>query len=315
MLRMSEPFSARLRAATWSDHSSAEQTTFLDDLTRGRLTVAAHAALTAQHYLVYQVLEEAAAHWSGDPVAAGFHDDALTRLPALAEDLAFLLGADWRDALTPVATTAEYTARLRQVAFTWPSGFVAHHYNRYLGDLSGGQYVARALARSYGLALGGDGLRFYAFDGIADLTAFKDAYRARLDAAPWDAAEQDRIIEEVKLAYRLNTDLLADLGRVHPNPFPAEVVAQIMRHMNDDHPADSLLICRATLPEPARPDATAAVMSGMDNRGIEFQAVIKGVETPIRVPFAQQLTERAQVRVEVTRLYREACALLGVPAR
>lgn len=312
---MSEPFSARLRAATWSDHSSAEQTTFLDDLTRGRLTVAAHAALTAQHYLVYQVLEEAAAHWSGDPVAGGFHADGLTRLPALAEDLAFLLGADWRDALTPVATTAAYTARLREIAFTWPGGFVAHHYNRYLGDLSGGQYVARALARAYGLTLGGDGLRFYAFDGIADLTAFKDAYRARLDAAPWDAAEQDRIINEVKLAYLFNTDLLADLGRVHPNPFPPEVVAQIMRHMNDDHPADSLLICRATLPEPARPDATAAVMSGMDNRGIEFKAVIKGVETPIRVPFAQQLTERAQVRVEVTRLYREACALLGVPAR
>ncbi|WP_191842491.1 biliverdin-producing heme oxygenase [Catellatospora chokoriensis] len=312
---MSEPFSARLRAATWSDHSSAEQTTFLDDLTRGRLTVAAHAALTAQHYLVYQVLEEAAARWSGDAAVSGFHDDALTRLPALAADLAFLLGTDWRDALTPVPTTAEYTARLREVAFTWPGGFVAHHYNRYLGDLSGGQYVARALARAYGLDLGGDGLRFYAFDGIADPTAFKDAYRARLDAAPWDAAEQDRVINEVKLAYLFNTDLLADLGRVHPDPFPPEVIAQIMRHMNDDHPADSLLICRATLPEPARPAATAAAMSGMDNRGIEFKAVINGVETPIRVPFAQQLTERAQVRVEVTRLYREACALLGVPSR
>ncbi|WP_239086907.1 biliverdin-producing heme oxygenase [Catellatospora methionotrophica] len=306
-------FSTRLRAATWSDHSSAERTTFLDDLTRGRLTVAAHAALTAQHYLVYQVLEEAAAHWSGDPVAGGFHDGALTRLPALAEDLAFLLGPDWRDALTPVAATAEYTARLREIAFTWPGGYVAHHYNRYLGDLSGGQYVARALTRAYGLS--GDGLRFYAFDGIADLTASKDAYRARLDGAPWYAVEQDRIIDEVKLAYRLNTDLFADLGRVHPNPFPPEVVAQIMRHMNGDHAADSLLICQAALPEPARPDATAAVMSGMDHRGIEFQAVIKGVETPIRVPFAEELTERAQVRVEVTRLYREACALLGLPAR
>ena len=166
---MSEPFSARLRAATWSDHSSAEQTTFLDDLTRGRLTVAAHAALTAQHYLIYQVLEEAAAHWSDDPVAAVPRRRRSPGCPRSPSDLAFLLGADWRDALTPVATTAEYTARLREIAFTWPGGFVAHHYNRYLGDLSGGQYVARALARAYGLKLGGDGLRFYAFDGIADL--------------------------------------------------------------------------------------------------------------------------------------------------
>lgn len=312
---MSEPFSARLRAATWTDHSSAERTSFLDDLTRGRLTLAAHAALTVQHHLVYQVLEEAAAHWAADPVAGGFHHPGLTRLPSLAQDLAFLLGADWRDALTPVPATAEYTARLREIAFTWPAGFVAHHYNRYLGDLSGGQYVARALSRAYGLDLGGDGLRFYAFDGLGDLTAVKEAYRTRLDAAPWDAEEQDRVIDEVKLAYRLNTDLLADLGRVHPNPFPPEVVAQIMRHMNGDHAEDSLLICRATMPEAARPDATAAAMSGMDSLGIEFNAVVNGVETPIRVPFSQRLTERAQVRVEVTRLYHEACALLGVPSR
>ncbi|BCJ71267.1 hypothetical protein CS0771_08110 [Catellatospora sp. IY07-71] len=312
---MSEPFSARLRAATWTDHSSAEQTTFLDDLTRGRLTVAAHAALTAQHYLIYEVLEEAAAHWSGDPVAGGFHTEALTRLPALAADLAFLLGPAWRDSLTPTPATAEYAARLREIAFTWPAGYVAHHYNRYLGDLSGGQYVARALARAYGLTLGGDGLRFYAFDGVADLDGFKNAYRARLDAAPWDAAEQVRVIDEVKLAYRLNTDVLADLGRLHPNPFPPEVVAQIMKHMNDDHAGDSLLICRAALPEGTRPAATAAAMSGMDNQAIEFRAVIDGVETAIRVPWSHRLTERAQVRVEVTRLYREACALLGVPSR
>ena len=60
-----------------------------------------------------------------------------------------------------------------------------------------------------------------------------------------------------------------------------------MRHMNDDHAADSLLICRPRC-RPARPDATAAVMSGMDDRGIEFDGRVNGVETPIRVPFAQR---------------------------
>ncbi|GHJ46220.1 hypothetical protein Cs7R123_35620 [Catellatospora sp. TT07R-123] len=310
---MSEPFSARLRTATWTDHKAAEQTTFLDDLTRGRLPLAAHAALTAQHHLIYEVLEEAARPWAGHPVAGAFHHDGLTRLPALAADLEFLLGADWRDALSPVPATAEYTARLRETAFTWPGGYVAHHYNRYLGDLSGGQYVARALARAY--HLDGDGLRFYDFTPLGDLDAFKNGYRAALDAAPWDGAEQERIVDEVRLAYRLNTEVLADLGRVHPNPFPPEVIAQIMRHMNDDHAGDSLLICRAALPEHTRPQASAAVMSGMDAVGLEFRAVVDGVDTPIRVPFAQRLTERAQVRVEVTRLYREACQVLGVPAR
>ncbi|MDI1460179.1 biliverdin-producing heme oxygenase [Catellatospora sp. KI3] len=311
---MSEPFSARLRAATWTDHKAAEQTTFLDDLTRGRLTVAAHAALTAQYHLIYEVLEEAARSWQGDPIAGVFHHEGLTRLPALAADLEFLLGADWRDALSPVPAAAAYVARLREAAFTDPGAYVAHHYNRYLGDLSGGQYLARALARAYDLTLGGDGLRFYAFD-LGDLDAFKNGYRAALDAAPWDEAAQESVVAEVKLAYQLNTDVLADLGRAHPNPFPPEVIAQIMRHMNDDHADDSLLICRAALPEPTRPRTSSAAMSGMDAAGIEFRAVVDGVDTPVRVPFAARLTERAQVRVEVTRLYREACQILGVPAR
>ncbi|MBV1849866.1 DUF2470 domain-containing protein [Catellatospora sp. NEAU-YM18] len=88
-----------------------------------------------------------------------------------------------------------------------------------------------------------------------------------------------------------------------------------MRHMNDDHADDSLLICRAALPEPTRPQTSSAVMSDMDAAGIEFRAVVAGVDTPIRVPFAARLTERAQVRIEVTRLYREACEILGVPSR
>ena len=34
---------------------------------------------------------------------------------------------------------------------------------------------------------------------------FKDEYRARVDAAPWDEDEQSRIVDEIKLAFRLNT--------------------------------------------------------------------------------------------------------------
>ena len=37
-------------------------------------------------------------------------------------------------------------------------------------------------------------------------------YREQLDAAPWDAAEQERIIDEVLVAYRFNTDLFTDLA-------------------------------------------------------------------------------------------------------
>ncbi|WP_117214495.1 biliverdin-producing heme oxygenase [Allorhizocola rhizosphaerae] len=291
-------FAARLRAATWDDHSSAERDTFLTELTKGRLSLRAHAAHTAQHYFLYEALERAAAVYS-----SGFHTPALNRVDALKADLRYLIGPRWREEISPNEATNEYLARLKEIAFTWHAGFVAHHYLRYLGDLSGGQFVAQALARAYGLQLGGDGLRFYSFDRIGDLIAFKEDYRNQLNSAGWDAVEQDRVIDEVRLAYRLNASVLAELGREHRNPFTADVVAQIMRHMNDDHAADSLLICRVL---GGVPDATAARMSGMDAEGIEFVADVSGTTQQIRIPFSQRLTERAQVRAEVTRLYHEA---------
>ena len=94
--------------------------------------------------------------------------------------------------------------------------------------------------------------------------------------------------------------------------FEAEVVAQIARHMNDDHAEDNVLIVRGLA---GMDGATAARMSGMDADGMEFAAAVNGVEVPVRIPFSEHLTERQQVRAETVRMYREACAALGVEPR
>ncbi|MEV7230213.1 MULTISPECIES: biliverdin-producing heme oxygenase [Polymorphospora] len=310
MSERSESYSARLRSATRQDHEAAESERYVTALTAGELSRAAYADLVAQHYFIYEVLEEAAAAMAGDPVAGGFVDDALTRLPSLVADLEFLFGAGWPDRIAPNPATAAYAQRMREVCHTWPAGFVAHHYTRYLGDLSGGLFVGRAVAQAYGLGDDG-GVEFYRFPAIDDPRAYKDAYRRRLDAMPIPEAEFDRLIREVVLAYRHNTAVLAELGRT-VDPFPAEVVAAISRHMNDDHPADSLLICRAL---GGRPTATAARMAGMDADGIDFVATVDGEPVPVRVPFGERLTQRPQVRKEVVRMYHESCAALGVPPR
>ena len=75
--------------------------------------------------------------------------------------------------------------------------------------------------------------------------------------------------------------------------FPPEVVAQIARHMNDDHADDNVLIVRGLGGAPA---ATAARMAGMDADGMDFAAAVNGVEVPVRIPFRERLTERRQVR-------------------
>ncbi|GHE30577.1 hypothetical protein GCM10017673_36580 [Streptosporangium violaceochromogenes] len=95
-------------------------------------------------------------------------------------------------------------------------------------------------------------------------------------------------------------------------PFTPDVVEAIKRHMNDDHADDALLICRGL---GGRPEAVGATTADVDAEAITFVAVVDGREVTVRVPWSATLTERAQVRKEVVRLYREACAALGVPAR
>ena len=205
------PFSQALRERTWSGHGESEGAGFMHDLMTGKGTREDYVALVAQHYFVYEALEAAAATFAGDAGAAAFISPQLTRLPALETDLEFLLGADWKQQITPLPTTDRYVARIREIeAEGWSGGFVAHHYTRYLGDLSGGQAIGRLMKRHFGFET--NGILFYLFDQIADPKDFKETYREQLDAMSWSDDERERVIDEVVLAYGFNTDLFVDLA-------------------------------------------------------------------------------------------------------
>jgi len=204
------PFSQALRERTRSGHSQSEGATFMTDLMEGRGSRDDYIALVAQHYFIYEALEAAAEAQKGDAIAAAFITPQLIRLPALEDDLQFLLGDGWRDQISPLPTTARYVARINEVAATWSGGFVAHHYTRYLGDLSGGQIIRTLMQRQFGFETNGVG--FYLFDQIAKPKEFKETYRDQLDAVAWDNAERERVIDEVMIAYRFNTELFVDLA-------------------------------------------------------------------------------------------------------
>ncbi|MBN9214857.1 MAG: heme oxygenase [Microbacterium sp. SCN 70-200] len=205
------PFSTALRERSRSAHSGSEHAGFMADLMRGNGTRDDYVALVAQHWFIYAALEAAADRLQGDPIAAPFITSKLTRLPAIEADLAYLIGDDWRDRIEAVPTTQRYVERINEIAESgWAGGFVAHHYTRYLGDLSGGQFIGKIMSRQF--ELGSNGIGFYVFDEIADPTAFKEVYREQLDAAPWDDLEAERVIDEVLLAYQFNTDLFVDLA-------------------------------------------------------------------------------------------------------
>lgn len=210
------PFSTVIRTATQAQHTAAEESTFMGDLLGGRLGVAAYARYTEQLWFVYQALEAAVDRLAADPVAGPFVRPELRRVAALERDLEHLRGPGWRETAEPLAATTAYAARIEAVADGWPAGYVAHHYTRYLGDLSGGQVIRGIAERTWGFDRKGDGVRFYVFDAIGNPAEFKRGYREALDALPVDELEGARMVEECRRAFTLNTAMFRDLGRIFP---------------------------------------------------------------------------------------------------
>ena len=205
------PFSQQLRDATAVAHHAAERAPFVSDLLEGRLPQDDFRRLVVQLHAVYGVLEEAV-EASTDPVIAPLLRRELDRTTALAHDLEHLAGADWATAATVLPATETYCDRLRDVCFTWSGGLVAHHYTRYLGDLSGGQVLGRIVQRVFELP-DGLGTAAYRFDDIASPKRFKDEYRALLDALPYDTEERARIAAEANVAFDCSRALFDDLSR------------------------------------------------------------------------------------------------------
>lgn len=93
------------------------------------------------------------------------------------------------DNATPAVKT--YVNALKDAAAKNPALLIAHSYSRYLGDLSGGQILAKRLKKH---VLKRDvtdaswdshnGLEFYNFDHIHSNNEFKSLYRQRLDESP-----------------------------------------------------------------------------------------------------------------------------------
>ncbi|MFJ8583503.1 heme oxygenase (biliverdin-producing) [Streptomyces sp. NPDC093595] len=210
------PFSTLIRTASHQQHTEAESSAFMSDLLGGRLGVEAYARYTEQLWFVYRALEGAAGPLAQDRVAGPFIRPELFRTAALERDLEHLRGDGWRATATALPATAAYAARIEECARTWPAGYVAHHYTRYLGDLSGGQIIRDKAERTWGFARKGDGVRFYVFEQIPNPAAFKRGYRELLDRVDADDLEKQRIVDECRRAFDFNGAVFRELGSEFP---------------------------------------------------------------------------------------------------
>jgi heme oxygenase len=192
-------------------HIDVEQTAFMQALLRGGLDRAGYCLFLRNLREIYAALEAALLRQLPGSAVSLVFSPALVRLTAIERDLDVLHGDDWRYALSVSPVTDRYVARIAELLVHKPDLLVAHAYVRYLGDLSGGQALARLVTRHLDLSQG-SGVAFYDFGSPGVIACLKQVFKDGLDRISGSDVELAAIVEEAQLAFRLHAELFAKLA-------------------------------------------------------------------------------------------------------
>jgi heme oxygenase len=152
----------------------------------------------------YTALEDGLRRHRATPGIEPFVRQELDREAAIIGDLAAIGGPGWASTLPVLPAARRYADAVTQAAAAG-YGLIGHAYARYLGDLSGAQFMRRALVRT--LPLGAEEQRFFDFPQIADADAFKRDYRAALDAAAGEVPDREVIVAAACTAFACNIEV------------------------------------------------------------------------------------------------------------
>ena len=194
----------QLKEGTKVSHSAAENTKFVSSFLKGVVSRDNYKQLTANFYYVYRAMEEEIDKLDDFPL----HDKLLNRTHKLEQDLRYYYGVMWRDKIQPSQSTKNYVKRIQVIAQQTPYLLVAHHYTRYMGDLSGGQRLASITKKALNLTT--EGLKFYEFD-IPNMKEYKDKYRQTLNDLNMSDVQTSMLIDEANYAFKLNMLLFDEL--------------------------------------------------------------------------------------------------------
>ena len=213
---MVEQFSKQLKEGTKKSHSAAENTKFVAGFLRGVLDPEQYRQLLTNFYYVYDTMEQRIRE-STDNLVSMVSYPELERVNALERDLRYYYGPMWRDKQIPSEACNTYCYRINEIAEKDPYLLIAHHYTRYIGDLSGGQILKGIASKALDNPVG-EGLHFYDFPEIEDAKAWKDGYRLCLDNMDLNEQQKNAIITEANYAFRLNMyifDEIQGLSLIH----------------------------------------------------------------------------------------------------
>ena len=205
-----QDFSKQLKEGTKKSHTMAENTSFVASFLRGVVDESKYRQLIANFYFIYHALESEMNLNKDNPFVGPMRLNGLERHDALIKDCEYFYGDNWREKIYPTEQTQRYVSRIHEVAKNNPELLIAHHYTRYMGDLSGGQ-ILKGIAQK-ALNLKEDGLAFYEFPEIWDKKGFKESYRRVLDTmVPATQKDVDGIVVEANYAFRLNMYMFEEI--------------------------------------------------------------------------------------------------------
>lgn len=199
----------RLKDDNWALHQIAERQDTPGSLIKGTMPKDGYIAMLAQQLLINRVLDETLRRAiKADPRVGELvlRDQMLT--PYILEDLSFF-GVQ-TDAIEPTPSTARYIEHINDNRDK-PLHLLGLHYVR-LGACNGNRFVARVVCKAYGLDES-EGTRYLDPFGDAQRASWV-AFKAALDAMPFDASEQDTIFGGTRGAYlyTINLDEPKHLG-------------------------------------------------------------------------------------------------------
>lgn len=202
------PLSARLRSETSAAHRAAEGSVLVKQVLTGTIELRNYCRMMVNLHAIYQELERQMERCAAHAAIRHIADARLARTAAIEQDLSRLMGERWSEAIQLEGATTTYLGRLATIAEQQPARLVAHAYVRYLGDLSGGQIISRAMRPALGAAAD-EALHFYDFGSKALVAELKARFRDGLDRIE---GETEPIVEEALLAFDSARSLFEQLA-------------------------------------------------------------------------------------------------------
>ncbi|KAM3578339.1 hypothetical protein VKS41_009240 [Umbelopsis sp. WA50703] len=217
---------AAMREGTKAVHRAAENSVFTKRFLRGQINLEEYGRYINSLYFIYTSMETLLEKHKNHPtVELIYFPVEVNRREALLEDMEYYYGKPQvaklisPDTITPAVKN--YIEAMEAACEKNPALLIAHSYSRYLGDLSGGQILAKRL-KTHIFHLSEkdaewdskDGLHFYHFENIGIVPEFKDMYRERLNAARVDADTRDLVVAEAVKSFELNIALFDEVEQL-----------------------------------------------------------------------------------------------------